>query len=211
VDVLYTYNVNATDPDGDTLTYALTTKPAGMTINSTTGLINWTPTSTGYYDVTVEVSDGELSDTQSFTITVNVEAIPNLELVPYTQSVTVGNQATVIVVVENVTNLKKARISLKYNPFYLNWVLCIDGSFIPNAFWVNDFSIPAGEVILNGSCLWTVPPAPCYASGTGNIITIVFEKVAAGNTNITFGSTKLTDKDDNTITHTTGIGCSITD
>lgn len=69
----YTYNVNATDPDGDTLTYSLTTKPTGMTINSTTGLINWTPTtSTGDYNVTVKVSDGELTATQSFTITVSL-------------------------------------------------------------------------------------------------------------------------------------------
>jgi hypothetical protein len=67
----YSYDVNATDPDvGDTLTYSLTTKPSGMTINSSTGVITWTPTSTGDYNVTVEVSDGELTDTQSFTITV---------------------------------------------------------------------------------------------------------------------------------------------
>jgi len=71
VDVLYTYDVEATDPDDDTLTYTLTTSPTGMTINSTTGVINWTPGTEGDYDVTVEVSDGELLDTQSFIITVN--------------------------------------------------------------------------------------------------------------------------------------------
>ena len=70
----YSYDVNATDPDGDTLTYSLTTKPSGMTINSSTGLIAWTPTSTGNYNVTVKVSDNGspvLSDTQSFTIVVS--------------------------------------------------------------------------------------------------------------------------------------------
>ena len=36
-DAAYSYDVNATDPDvGDTLTYALTTAPTGMTINATT-------------------------------------------------------------------------------------------------------------------------------------------------------------------------------
>jgi len=72
VDEPYTYNVNATDPDGDTLTYSLTTHPSGMTVNSATGLINWTPTSAqiGDHNVTVEVSDGELSDNQSFVIEV---------------------------------------------------------------------------------------------------------------------------------------------
>ena len=66
----YSYNVNATDSDGDTLTYSLTTNPSGMTINFTTGLIAWTPTTSGDFDVTVKVSDGELFDTQSFTVTV---------------------------------------------------------------------------------------------------------------------------------------------
>jgi len=66
----YSYDVNATDSDGDTLTYSLTTKPSGMGINSSTGLITWTPTTSGDNNVTVKVSDGELSDTQSFTIAV---------------------------------------------------------------------------------------------------------------------------------------------
>jgi len=43
-----------------------------MTISSA-GLINWTPTvaDVGIHSVTVEVSDGELTDTQSFTVTVS--------------------------------------------------------------------------------------------------------------------------------------------
>ncbi|MBU4509438.1 DUF1566 domain-containing protein [bacterium] len=41
-----------------------------MSINSSTGLIAWTPTAAGNYNVTVRVSDGALFDTQSYTITV---------------------------------------------------------------------------------------------------------------------------------------------
>ncbi|MBU4349918.1 Ig domain-containing protein, partial [bacterium] len=66
----YSYYVNATDSDGDTLVYSLTTKPGGMSINSSTGLIAWTPTTSGDYNVTVKVSDGEFFDTQSFTVIV---------------------------------------------------------------------------------------------------------------------------------------------
>ena len=66
----YSYDVNATDSDGDTLVYSLTTKPGGMSINSSTGLIAWTPTTSGDYNVTVKVSDGEFFDTQSFTVIV---------------------------------------------------------------------------------------------------------------------------------------------
>lgn len=68
---LYAYDVEASDPDdGDILTYFLDVKPGGMTINSATGLINWTPTAEGDYDIVVKVSDGALEVTQSFTIVV---------------------------------------------------------------------------------------------------------------------------------------------
>ncbi len=70
----YSYDVDATDVD--TLTYSLTTKPSGMTIISTTGVINWTPTATGSFGVTVKASDGKLFDTQSFTITVSESSPP---------------------------------------------------------------------------------------------------------------------------------------
>ena len=75
----YTYDVEATDLDGDTLTYGFISNPVGMTIISATGLINWTPTMVGNYNVSIEVSDGELSDTQSFTIGVS---LPIAEMKP---------------------------------------------------------------------------------------------------------------------------------
>jgi hypothetical protein len=37
----YTYDVDATDVDGDTLTYSLTDNPNGMVIDPTTGVITW--------------------------------------------------------------------------------------------------------------------------------------------------------------------------
>ena len=71
---LYNYNVQASDSDNDTLTYALTAFPSGMTINSQTGQVNWTPATnqTGSQAVSVNVGDGKGgSDSQSFSITVN--------------------------------------------------------------------------------------------------------------------------------------------
>jgi hypothetical protein len=72
---LYSYDVDATDDDnGDTLSYFLDTAPAGMTINSGSGLIQWTPTDLqlGDHAVTVRVDDvAGSSDTQSFVITVD--------------------------------------------------------------------------------------------------------------------------------------------
>ena len=68
----YTYDVEATDPDGDVLIFSLITKPSGMSISSSTGIISWTPTTIqlGLNNVTVNVSDGSLTAEQSFNITV---------------------------------------------------------------------------------------------------------------------------------------------
>jgi len=85
---LYAYDVDAKDIEGDTLTYSLTTKPANMTINSATGLIQWKPTNAqvGANEVVVKVVDSNgipALDTQSFTIIVN-PATPKIAIAKLT-------------------------------------------------------------------------------------------------------------------------------
>jgi len=72
----YTYTVEATDEDGDDIIYSLTAKPAGMTIDATTGVIAWAPTTAGSFGVTVKASDGDLYDSQTFIITVLPAIVP---------------------------------------------------------------------------------------------------------------------------------------
>ena len=71
---LYNYDVNATDVDGDTLTYSLTTAPAWLSINPLTGLIKGTAplvSANTNFPITVQVSDGAGGViTQSYTLTV---------------------------------------------------------------------------------------------------------------------------------------------
>ncbi len=57
---LYTYQIKATDPDGDTLTYSLKSGPAGMTIDPSTGFVRWDVPEDfqGKAPFTVLVSDG---------------------------------------------------------------------------------------------------------------------------------------------------------
>ncbi len=67
----YSYDVDATDPDGDTLIYSLSLFPQGMSIDSNTGLINWVPDLAGDFNVSVIVDDSlGGTDTQSFVISV---------------------------------------------------------------------------------------------------------------------------------------------
>ncbi|MGE5245573.1 MAG: Ig-like domain-containing protein, partial [Betaproteobacteria bacterium] len=66
----YSYQVTATDADGDALTYSLTAAPGGMTIGASNGLVAWTPSGqVGDQPVNVVVTDpsGAVA-TQSFTV-----------------------------------------------------------------------------------------------------------------------------------------------
>ena len=70
VGTAYSYQVQATDTDGEPLGYALTTAPPGMTI-SATGLITWTPEAQGAFSVALNVTDGRGgSASQSDIVTV---------------------------------------------------------------------------------------------------------------------------------------------
>jgi len=64
--------IQATDPQGDTLTYSATGLPAGLSINSSTGLISGTPTAAGASSVTVTARDpGNNTGSATFSWTVN--------------------------------------------------------------------------------------------------------------------------------------------
>jgi RHS repeat-associated protein len=71
--LVYSYPVRAFDSDNDSLTFSLTSAPAGMTIDPSSGLIQWTPltTQTGSQSVEIRVDDGRGGfDTQTFTLNV---------------------------------------------------------------------------------------------------------------------------------------------
>jgi hypothetical protein len=70
---VWSYQVKATDPDGDPLTYSLKSAPPGMTIDPSTGLVKWNvpPDFKGKASFTVSVADGhggEATQSLSFEI-----------------------------------------------------------------------------------------------------------------------------------------------
>ena len=67
-----TFDANATDPENATLTYSASGLPGGMSINSSNGVVSGTlnNSSAGVHSVVLTVSDGFLTDTDSFTWTV---------------------------------------------------------------------------------------------------------------------------------------------
>ena len=64
--------LSASDADGDALTYSASGLPAGLSIDSGTGLITGSLAATpdGSYQVTVTASDGHLAQSQTFIWTV---------------------------------------------------------------------------------------------------------------------------------------------
>ncbi len=109
--VVYTYDVEATDPNEDTLTYSLTVSPTGMTINSTTGVISWTPAAAGSFDVTVEVSDGSKSATQSFTITVDETLLTSIVVLPASMTLEIGESKAITPITAHYDNGTEANIT----------------------------------------------------------------------------------------------------
>ena len=78
-------SAGATDLDGDTLTYAATNLPAGLSINASTGLITgtiaYTAATSSPYAVSITVRDGatvDATDTFSWTVT-NVNREPTFD------------------------------------------------------------------------------------------------------------------------------------
>lgn len=135
----YTYDVEATDPNGDTLEFSLLVHPTGMTIDSTTGVITWTPTESqiGEIEVVVEVSDGSKSDTQPFTITVDETLLTSIVVLPATMEITAGSSKTITSVTAHYDNGTSAGIALSACTYVsnnltyvtvLNGVITVSGS-----------------------------------------------------------------------------------
>lgn len=72
----YRYQVTASDPDGDAVTFDLLSGPAGMSIDSATGQITWvaTPDQVGTHPVVVRASDGRGGfATQQYNVEVSAD------------------------------------------------------------------------------------------------------------------------------------------
>jgi YVTN family beta-propeller protein len=62
--------LSASDPNGDTITYAASGLPPGIFVNAVTGAITGTPTASGSFNVVVSATDGVNTDSESFVWTI---------------------------------------------------------------------------------------------------------------------------------------------
>lgn len=113
----YSYDANAVDADNDPLAYSLTTSPTGMTVNPATGVISWVPSVTGTFAVTISVTDGTTTITQSYTVTVSAS------------SFTVTATATPSSATVNQTVAFTATVSGGIAPYSYAWDFTNDGTY----------------------------------------------------------------------------------
>ena len=88
-DNVYSYTINATDADGDGLTYSAPTLPSWLTFNSGTRVLTGTPNNShvGTHNVVLRVNDGTVNTDQSFTIRViNTNDLPSFTSTPITSA-----------------------------------------------------------------------------------------------------------------------------
>lgn len=91
-DIVWSYTVATTDVDNADLTYAISGEPSGMTIADS--VISWTPVNGQLTsgEVSVIVSDGLLTATEKFTITVtSVNDAPTLTIVEESEILSTDN------------------------------------------------------------------------------------------------------------------------
>jgi hypothetical protein len=66
----------AKDAENDAITYSLARRPSGMEIDPSTGVISWTPSFTGSYEIQVQARDSQGANSlQTYTIVVGTVAV----------------------------------------------------------------------------------------------------------------------------------------
>ncbi|TDR22310.1 Ig-like domain-containing protein [Marinicella litoralis] len=104
VGLSYSYQIMASDSDGDELDYELISGPAGMSVDAN-GLLTWVPSVIGSEDVIVRVSDNQYYINQAWNVLVLDQNVPLTATVTITPEYIVeGDEVTVQVIVTNAVD-----------------------------------------------------------------------------------------------------------
>ncbi|MFP6845062.1 MAG: Ig-like domain-containing protein [Thalassolituus sp.] len=208
-DEAYSYAATATDIDGDTLTWSLTTAPEGMTIDANSGVISWTPANgVTSADVTVQVADAEANATQSFTVTVS--GVNDAPTITETSAAITTDEDISGTVTLNATDIDGDTITWSVGSAAANGVATVSGtgssqvvSYAPNADFNGTDSFVVG--ITDGSLTDTITVN--VTVNAANDAPAITETTAAITTDEdTSGSVTLnaTDIDGDTVTWSVG-------
>lgn len=121
------FTVLATDTNGDPLTYSASNLPSGAIFNAATATFHWTPAQSGVYsNVYFAVSDGSAIDHETITITVN--NISEIQVMPSFNNVTFGQDLTMNVTIDpKGTGIAGAQLNIAVNRSILRINNIIEG------------------------------------------------------------------------------------
>ena len=177
--------VQASDSaSGQTLTYAATGLPTGLSINSSTGLVSGTPTAAGTFSVTVTATDTTgAQGSASFTWTVNPQAGNTVKVTnPGNQTTTVGTAVSL-----QIQASDSGGATLSYSASGLPAGLSINTSSglvsgTPTTTGTSSVTVTATDTTgANGSASfsWTVNPSDTVSvTNPGNQSTVVKHSVS---------------------------------
>ena len=119
----YRYDVRATDPDGDALTFRLDSAPAGMTIDQL-GRVTWSPqiASIGTHSIAVTVEDPRgASQTQTYDLVVAPDGqTPRVNLLVSANPVLVGSPVTFVATATDNVGVASLVLTINGNPVPLD-------------------------------------------------------------------------------------------
>jgi hypothetical protein len=140
---LLSFTLNATDSNGDSLSYTTSNLPTGAIFNTGTRTFIWTPTfaqSGTYPNVHFEVSDGVLVSFENITLTINnVNRAPTFTAIPTNGSAV--NETEIIYIKAIASDLDNDS---------LGYIIEIDGrqvSTMPGYNWTTNYSSLGNHVI----------------------------------------------------------------
>jgi hypothetical protein len=154
VGVAFSYTITATN---NPTSFNATALPAGLTVNTSTGLISGTPTAAGTYSVTISATNAGGTGSATLTLTIN-NPLPTVSSISPTSTLAGSAQFTLTV---NGTNfVSTSTVNWNGSPLVTTFVSSIKLTAI----------VPAANVATAGTASVTVVnPAP--GGGTSNSVT----------------------------------------
>jgi len=189
----FSYSVIATNSP---TSYSSTTLPAGLTLNTTTGVISGTPTAVGSTSVTVTASNAGGNGSNTITITVSAALPPAPVVTAATKSGTVGTSFSYSVIATN-SPTSYSSTTLPAGLTLNTTTGVISGT--PTAVGSTSVTVTASNAGGNGSNTITItvsaalPPAPVVSAGSpsGTVGTSFSYSVIATNSPTSYSSTAL--------------------
>ena len=158
------FTVSASDPDGDTLTYSISGNDVSQFTISTSGVVEFVnapdfenpsdANTDNVYEITVTVSDGSLTDTANFMVTVTNDTSDDVTTDNYDGNLVMAGpiQSADICYVASISDMcsdaefktttaQDGSFSLSVDTDETNWIIKSENGFDPNSNW----QIGAGE------------------------------------------------------------------